>query len=173
LLNTIMRKLLLLDANVIIDLHTLGLFDKISKSYDLYVTPEVLKESDRFPFEGSYHPISIKDKVKVVQDVSIDTTNTIRKEAEEAGLAIEEGEATSIAYITQAIDEDVLFCTCDKAAIRLVSFMNLEEKSISVEKALRNVGYHQRNLYPRHFEKVFQECIKEGKTLRILHKKLT
>jgi hypothetical protein len=50
--------------------------------------------------------------------------------------------------------------------------MNLDVKSLSVENALRNTGYRQRNLYPRHFEKTFQVCIKEGKALRILYKKL-
>jgi len=39
-----MRKLLLLDADVIIDLHALDLFNKLSKSYDILVTPEVLRE---------------------------------------------------------------------------------------------------------------------------------
>lgn len=168
-----MRKLLLLDANVIIDMHTLELFDRICSTYEVYVTPEVLEESDRYPKDGRYHRISIKNKVKIISDTNVQDIDMVRQQANEAGLSIEEGETTSIAYLSESTDEDIFFCTCDKAAIRLVSFMNLEEKSISVEKALRNVGYHQRNLYPRHFEKVFQECIKEGKTLRILHKKLT
>jgi hypothetical protein len=40
-----MKKLLLLDADVVIDLHSLGLFEKMSKSYSLYVTQEVLAEA--------------------------------------------------------------------------------------------------------------------------------
>ena len=32
-----MRKLLLLDADVIIDLHSLGLFGKIRKTYDIFL----------------------------------------------------------------------------------------------------------------------------------------
>ena len=40
-----MKKLLLLDADVVIDLHTLGMFEKMQNSYDLHITKEVLKES--------------------------------------------------------------------------------------------------------------------------------
>lgn len=50
--------------------------------------------------------------------------------------------------------------------------MELEQKSISLEKALRSTGYHEKKLYSRHLEKTFKACIKEGKTLRIQLKKL-
>lgn len=50
--------------------------------------------------------------------------------------------------------------------------IELEQKTISLEKALRDIGYHKRNLYPRHLEKTFKICIKEGKGLRIQFKKL-
>jgi len=40
-----MRKLLLLDADVIMDLHTLGLFGKIKKAYNICLTRAVLEEA--------------------------------------------------------------------------------------------------------------------------------
>ena len=40
-----MKKLLLLDADVVIDLHSLGLFEKMSKSYDMFVTRKVFEEA--------------------------------------------------------------------------------------------------------------------------------
>jgi hypothetical protein len=45
-----MRKLLLLDADVIIDLHTLGLFGKTSKSYDsdICLTRNIFEEARYF-----------------------------------------------------------------------------------------------------------------------------
>ncbi|PIV06849.1 MAG: hypothetical protein CO013_01515 [Syntrophobacterales bacterium CG_4_8_14_3_um_filter_58_8] len=78
----------------------------------------------------------------------------------------------AIACLVQE-DEGLIFCTCDQAAIKLLAFMNLEERSVSTEKALRTTGYQKKNLYPRHWEKTFTECIREGKTLRILFKKFT
>ncbi len=56
--------------------------------------------------------------------------------------------------------------------IKLISYMELEQKAISLEKALRSAGYHGINLYPRHLEKTFKAAVKEKKTLRIQFKKL-
>jgi len=50
--------------------------------------------------------------------------------------------------------------------------MELEQKSISIEKLLRSAGYHEKRLYPRHLEKTFKASVKEGKTLKIQFKKL-
>ena len=57
-------------------------------------------------------------------------------------------------------------------AIKLISYMELEKKSISLENALLNIGYRKKNLYPRHYEKTFKEAVKEGKTLRIQFKRM-
>ncbi len=40
-----MRKLLLLDADVVIDLHALSLFGKIRKTYDISLTRDVFEEA--------------------------------------------------------------------------------------------------------------------------------
>jgi len=165
-----MKKLLLLDADVVIDLHSLDLFEKIGKAYDVYVTREVFKEAAYFKKSGSRIPINIADKATVIKDVDLESLKEVHKEAKEARLGIDPGESTSIAYINQT-EEEMIFCSCDKAAIRLISYMGLEQKSISLEKTLRDIGYHEKNLYPRHYGKTFKICIKEGKTLRIQFKK--
>jgi hypothetical protein len=84
-------------------------------------------------------------------------------------LGIDPGESTSIAYLSQT-DEEITFCTCDKAAIKLMSYMELEQKAMSLEKALKSAGYHGKKLYPRHFDKTFKTAVKEGKALRIQFK---
>ena len=43
-----MKKLLLLDADVVIDLHSLGFFEKMSRSYNLFLTREVLEEAKHY-----------------------------------------------------------------------------------------------------------------------------
>lgn len=167
-----MKKLLLLDADVIIDLHALGMFTKILKTYNVYVTKTVLREAEYFRKEGKKYKINITESTTVINDVDISSLKNIQGESKEARLGIDPGEMESIAYLSNA-EEDVLFCTCDKAAIKLISYMELEKKSISVEKAVKGAGHHEKNLYPRHFEKTFKECITEGKTLRIQCKNLT
>jgi len=88
----------------------------------------------------------------------------------EARLTIDPGELESIAYLSNT--EEVAFCTCDKAAMTLVSYMELEKRSISVEQAAKIAGLRREHLLLRHSEKKFKECIKEGKALRVQFKKL-
>ncbi|MFH2042927.1 MAG: hypothetical protein ABIJ35_10445 [Acidobacteriota bacterium] len=167
-----MKKLLLLDADVVIDLHTLGLFDRISKGYEIHITKTVLDEALYYKSGGAKTKINIRDRVTVIENVAVAHLQTVRKEAKEARLGIDPGELETIACVIQE-EEGLIFCTCDQAAIKLLAFMNLEGRSISFEKALRSTGYQKKNLYPRHWEKKFTECIQEGKTLRIQLKKLT
>ena len=165
-----MKKLLLLDADVVIDLHSLGLFEKICKSYRVFVTREVLNEAKYYKKGNRKIPIQIGKKVIVIEDVRVEHLEKVQNEAKEARLALDMGESTSIASILQG-EKDIYLCLCDKAASRLMSFMDLEKRAISFEKALKDVGYHSK-LYPRHLESTFKASIKEGKTLRIHFKKL-
>ena len=166
-----MKKLLLLDADVVIDLHSFGLFDTIRRSYDVHLTKEVLGEAKHYWKGNKRIPINIRQKVTVVDNVDIEYLRIVHEEAREAKLVVDSGEATSIAYLLQC-EEDMALCLCDKAAIRLMSFMQLEKQSTSVQEVLRGAVPRSR-LLPRHLESEFRKCIKEGKTLRVLHKKLT
>jgi hypothetical protein len=60
----------------------------------------------------------------------------------------------------------MIFCGCDKAALKLIAFMNLESAAVSLESALKNAGQNAK-LYPRHREATFKQCIKDGKVLFI------
>ncbi len=166
-----MKKLVLLDADVIIDLHALGLFERILNGYEVQVTKTVLGEAREFKSGGKRTKIDIRDRIRVIEGIGVDHLKAIQREARDARLGIDPGELESIAYLT--INEEIIFCTCDKAAIKLISFVNLEERSISIEKALRNIGYTVKNLYPRHWEKTFKGSVQDGKSLRIQLKKLT
>jgi len=166
-----MKKLLLLDADVIIDLHSLGLFDRICKTYDVCVTRTVLGEASYFKKDGKRHKIDIRGRVNVVEDVDLDSLKAVQRESKEARIGIDTGELESVSYLN-CTEEEILFCTCDRAAVKLISFMELEHRSVSLEMALRTTGYHKKNLYPRHWERTFREFIKEGKVLRIQLKKL-
>jgi len=166
----IMKKLLLLDADVIIDLHSLGLFEKIVKAYEVHVTKTVFNEAAFFKKEGKRFKINIRRSVRIIEEVNLETLKMVQQEAKEARLGVDPGEIESISYLKST--EDITFCSCDKAAIKLIAFMQLEDRSASLENALRQTGY-QRPLYQRHLEKSFREGINDGKTLRIQFKKLT
>ena len=154
-----MKKLLLLDADVIMDLHTLGLFEKITKTYEVSVARTVVDEAQYFKSGGKRHKIDIGASVTIIDNVDIKSLMHVRNEAKEAWLGIDPGELESIAYLSAA-EEKVTFCTCDKAAIKLISYMELEAKSISVEKAVKGQGITKR-IYTRD---ILKKCL--GSVLR-------
>ena len=143
-----MRKLLLLDADVVIDLHTLGLFGKIGKAYDIFLTRTVFEEARYYKKNGAKIEIDIRDAA-IIENIDLENLKMVQREAKEARLGIDPGESTSIAYLIKT--EELIFCTCDQAAIKLISYMELEQRAISLEEALRSASYYEKNLYPRHF----------------------
>ena len=168
--NKTMKRLLLLDADVVIDLHSLGLFGKMGEAYDICLARDVFEEARYYKKDGAKIGIGIKD-VTIIENVDLESLREVQRETKEARLGIDPGESMSIAYLLQT-EEEITFCSCDKAAIKLISYMELEQKSISMEKALRSVGYHEKKLYPRHLETTFKAAVQEGKALRIQLKKL-
>ena len=72
-----MKKLLLLDADVVIDLHTLGLFDRIIKGYQIHVTKTVLSEASYFKSGGARNKIAISDRVTIIENVAVEHLQTV------------------------------------------------------------------------------------------------
>ncbi len=93
-----MRKLLLLDADVVIDLHALSLFGKIRKTYDISLTRDVFEEAKYYKRGGVKIAIDIKD-VNIIENVDIESLRKVQREAKEARLGIDPGESISIAYL--------------------------------------------------------------------------
>ena len=74
-----MKKLLLLDADVIIDLHSLGLFETIGKVYEIHVTKTVFQEAAYFKKEGKRFKINIRNLVRIIEEVNLETLKTVQK----------------------------------------------------------------------------------------------
>lgn len=163
-------KKLLLDADVIIDLHRLHLFEKIRKAYEIKVTRKVFNEVKYYREGNKKVSIDISQKVTIIEDVDVEYLQVVQKESRNAKLTIDSGEATLIAYILQG-KENILLCLFDKAAIKLISYMGLDRKSISLEKAFKSAGHHPR-LYPKYSESSFRKSITEGKVLKVYDTKL-
>ena len=159
-----MTKLLLLDADVLIDLHSLDLFEKVCRNYEISITKAVFEEAKYFKKDGARYAIRLPSGITIIDDIKVESLIEVTKQAKSVMLQIDPGEAASIAYLIEA-NEEIKFCTCDKAAITLISYMNLDSKCVSLESALKNVGI-KINLYPRHLEDNFKRCVKQGKEFR-------
>lgn len=82
-----MKKLLLLDADVVIDLHSLGLFQKFAKAYELRLTRKVLKEARFYPRGNKRIPIDIGKLVTIIDDISIESLQKVLRESKDASLS--------------------------------------------------------------------------------------
>lgn len=88
-----MRKLLLLDADVVMDLHTLGLFERIKKAYDVCVTRVVFEEARYYKKDGIKHKIEIKD-LAIIEDIDLEILKSVKREAREARPGLDPEEST-------------------------------------------------------------------------------
>jgi hypothetical protein len=61
----------------------------------------------------------------------------------------------------------LVFCTCDKMAIKALSILDLAGRGISFEYLLRQSGLTKKNLEQKHTESWFQRFLKEGSIMKI------
>jgi len=80
-----MRKLLLLDADITIDLHTLNMFGIIRKVYDICLTRTVFEEARYYKKDGAKIDIDLKD-VTIINNIDLERLRKVQREAKEARL---------------------------------------------------------------------------------------
>jgi len=61
---------------------------------------------------------------------------------------------------------NLLFCTCDKAAMKALGFLGLGHQGISFEKLLSRSGI-KKKLEMKHSERQFKQFIQEGISMRL------
>jgi hypothetical protein len=165
-------RLWLLDADVIIDLPGLDVFDKLVKIHQVSVASTVVEEIQHFwragekilvDFRGEYIEASVLREVGVsteeLQEV-IERLPALKRDV------IHAGELESLAILLQ--EEDLTFCSCDAATIRTLPFLDLDERGISTESLLRKSGLLKPGLKDRHAEEYFRNNLRIGQQERML-----
>ena len=62
--------------------------------------------------------------------------------------------------------DDCFFCTCDKAAIKVISLLGKRDQGLSFEELLKSSGITKK-LEKKHTEQYFRKYLDEGSILRI------
>ncbi len=157
-------KLLLLDADVIIDFHRLGLWKQITKICEVYASSTVLhNETYFYENETGRHIIDINN----IKEVSAKPQEIaqLSKKFDPSYLTIDAGELESLTILYK--QKGYIFCTCDRSAIIALSLIGLIENGISVENLIKRNGLSVKNLEPKHSEKRFRDCLNEGSRMKI------
>lgn len=159
-------KLWLLDADVSIDLLSMGIFDKLVKMHEVSVCSTVINEVKFYRYDGNKKAIDFRKKyvesglvkeysssVEELEDI-LSRLTSIQLET------IHSGELESLAVLAR--EEEMTFCSCDAATIRALPFLDLSDRGISVEGLLRQAGLLKSALEEKHKDEYFKNNLAIG-----------
>ena len=154
-------RLLLLDADVVIQLFKLGIWERVIEVYDVHLARIVAEDEAHFYIddEGLRQHYDLTPYIEAgritVFDVAPSGMVTF------LGLfgplfleKLDPGEAESLAYLLDA-QEECQICSADKIVYRVLGALHRREDGISLEELLQKSGLGRR--LPRHFGKDYRE----------------
>ena len=144
-------RLLLLDANVVIYLYELGIWDSFISQCQVTLTQTVVDESDYWIDEsGVRHAIDLqadiqKGKINCIE-VSLEILNDFLKKYGPVYLErMDPGEAESLAFLFHNEDE-WLFTSGDEIVFKVLGAEGRFEQGISLEEILQKIGLSRSGL---------------------------
>ncbi|ACL04773.1 hypothetical protein Dalk_3083 [Desulfatibacillum aliphaticivorans] len=164
-------KLWILDADVIIDLLSLGVFDNLLKHCQLHLSTTVIEEvrfykTGRAKIQINFRTDYVNTR-KVIEESA--TVDDLKEITELLPMAIKRGigpgELESLAVLNK--NRNLVFCSMDGLAIKSLPFLDLSQNGISVEKLLQKSGISTKILKEPHMEQYFQTKLKDGQELKI------
>ncbi len=172
-------KLVILDANVIIDMHRNGIWNKIISLYEIYVPATVAEEEAvYFLSKDGQQRQEIKinkdieeSKIKVLEASVNDSLELKKKVKEDYYNSIDPGELEAIALLHSGEYDDFKFCTGDKAAIRALTMFDLTFQGISLEELLSDVSIKFEGFSNNYSQKEFKKQQGLGMQEKDLHLK--
>lgn len=167
---TILLRIVLLDADVIIDLYRYKIWKHIVSKNKILIPSIVLRREVYFYIDesGFKHSINLLNEVgKSIIEVSVSAEELIdfkHKFDHFISEELDSGETEALKILNDR--DDCSFCTCDKAAIKAISLLGKREQGLSFEKLLKSSGI-TKNLEKKHTEQYFRTYLDEGSMLRI------
>ncbi len=163
----IKQKIILPDAQVIIDLHRTSLWRHITQTFDIGVTPIILQESRFYrDISGNRKPIDLQSDIKgkLIREIKtsieqIQLLHTLLHPNIQSPL--DAGELEAIAFLKSQKLEEHLFCSGDALAVKYLGALGLRQRSISLQKLLEQKGI-KTNLEPKYSDSLFQKMLNEG-----------
>jgi hypothetical protein len=161
----------LLDADIVIDLLALDVFDHLVRGHKIFLSTSVIDEITYFKRKGVRHAVDFRgDYVQkgFAAEVSL-SKEKIAKLLDflPKGLrpTIHAGELESLAIMLEK--SELIFCSCDAATIRALPILGFSERGVSAEKLLQESGLATSGLQERHTEKYFRNNLAIGQANKI------
>lgn len=140
-------RLIILDTDVVIDLHKLGLWDKIVNIYDVRLSSIVArKEVQYFTQEvgGIAHKkhvnLETDDRVTVIDLTASQLADFLNRLEPQDILSFDDGERETLAAVHAQITEGLTAVLIDEFAIKCAVFGGISSDCMSFETMLSNEG---------------------------------
>jgi len=162
----------LLDANVVIKAHELGIWSQLTERYELLLPGIVISDEARY-FKTTKRHKAIRLQEAVIKGQISQLSATADEFAQLYSVfaswfleTLDSGEAEALALLKANKAPGAYFCTSDAPAIRALAMMTMSEQGISMEMLLTKIGL-QRNLERQYTEDFFRDNIRQGQIARI------
>lgn len=173
-----MKSLLLLDADIVIDLHKIGRWKAVTSRYKVHLPFTIIGEIKHYWKGNEQILIDLAPEVSsgAVVEVSVDPIDQkkvfdllVLKKVD----AIHDGEREALSYMYFHHDEDFRIALKDHAAIRAAVVLDIVDKTMSVETMLKEAGaLRQKDDLPYELtEKRFSKFRTEGALLSVAAEK--
>jgi len=163
---------LLLDADVVIDAHRLGMWDKLLAQNRVHIGAVVLRTEVKYYIDNNGRRRNInlmsQHRAKKITELSatLEEQRILKKRFDAVlGPKLDPGETESL-VILERIPE-LIFCTFDYAAIIAVVLLGMGNRVISFETVLKKCGLSRR-LQRKHSEERFKHIVKTAKLMRVM-----
>ncbi len=160
-------KLWLLDADVIIDLLSFGLFDTLVERNDVYASTIVIGEVKSFRKDNAKMQINFRksyiDTGKITEEEATadEVSNLFSKIPLIWQQTLHAGEIESLSILTR--EENLTICSCDAATICALPFLDASDRGISVEKLIQESGLPHIDMEDKHTVEYFKDNLEKGK----------
>ena len=164
----------LLDACIIIDAHSLGVWAALVDTGKI-VAPSIVVHDEVQFFETEQGmiptPIDLRtllaaNKIKEASATAFEMHEVLDHFDRNTQEGLDPGEIEALAIIMQDAENEMRFCTADRAAVEAIAMLGLSERGISMECMLDELGFH-RTLPSKCTEHRFRQYLENGKVMRI------
>ncbi len=164
--------LLLLDADVVIDAHRLGIWDKLIAQNRVHIGSVVLRTEVGYYIDnrGRRRNINLMPQHRANKITELSATlveQRVLKERFDAvfGPKLDPGETESIVILERT--HELTFCTFDQAAIIAVVLLDIGNRVISFEILLKQCGLSRR-AEKKHSEERFKQFVERAQLMRVM-----
>jgi hypothetical protein len=164
--------LLLLDADIVIIAHGLGIWEQLKVAYRIAVPATIVREARYFRSERGRSGINLqaeidRGEIDCLEATADELISTFKDFDSSFSEGIDAGEKEAIALINRGRYADYAFCTGDTVAMAAIGMLNLGNASIAFEDVVHGARISGVRLRASLSNRTHRDHVQKGKTRRI------